>query len=52
MQQALSAPIEADVEHPVQPPLNAPKTRDEILAEHRRAHRTSRPGKIESDPEL
>ena len=33
-------------------PAKAPLTRDEVLAEHRRAHRSGRPSKIESDPEL
>ena len=40
------------IEHPVKPPLNAPLTRDEVQAEHRRAHRSGRPAKIEGDPEL
>ena len=52
VKQALSKPVEPGVEHPVKPPFNAPLTRDEVQAEHRRAHRSGRPGKIDGDPEL
>lgn len=45
---SLSTPVEA----PLQPALNAPQTREEVFAAHRRAHRSGRPGKIEGDPEL
>ena len=44
--------LSTGIEHPVKPPLNAPLTRDEVQAEHRRAHRSGRPAKIEGDPEL
>jgi hypothetical protein len=49
---AQSGQVETGVKHPLQQPLNAPKTREEVQAEHRRAHRSGRPGKIEGDPEL
>jgi hypothetical protein len=51
-QASLSKPVEPDVEHPVQPPLNTRQTREALQAEHRRAHRSGRPGKIEGDPDL
>jgi hypothetical protein len=44
--------LSTGIEHPAKPALNAPLTRDEVQAEHRRAHRSGRPGKIEGDPEL
>ena len=40
------------VEDPVKPPFNAPQTREEAHAAHRRAHRRGNPAKIEADPEL
>ena len=52
VQHALSKPSEEGVKHPVQPPLNTPKTRAQSQAAHRRAHRPGQPSKIESDPEL
>ena len=39
-------------ESPLQQPLNAPQTRDEILAARRRAHVSGLPSKIDTDPEL
>jgi hypothetical protein len=32
--------------------LNAPQTREEVFAAHRRAHRSGYPPKIEGDPEI
>ena len=49
---AIRATLSTAVESPVQPPFNAPQTREEALATHRRAHRMGLPGKIEGDPEL
>ena len=40
------------VQTPFERPSNAPQTRDEALAAHRRAHRSGSPSKIEGDPEL
>ncbi len=48
----LAAMLSDTFEAPVKPPLNAPQTREEALAAHRRAHRMGVPGKIEGDPEL
>ncbi len=49
---AIRATLSTAVEAPVKPPLNAPQTREEAFAAHRRAHRSGRPAKIEGDPEL
>jgi len=40
------------VEQSVKGTMHAHQTTEEILAAHRRAHRSGRPGKTESDPEL
>ena len=48
----LSNTLATGLQSTVKPPLNAPQTRDEILAAHRRLHRSGGPSKIESDPEL
>ena len=40
------------VEGPFETPLDAPQTRNEILAARRRAHRSGSPSKIEADPEM
>ena len=52
VQATVFKPVEAGVEHPVQPPFNTRQSREDLQAEHRRAHRSGRPGKIEGDPEL
>ena len=52
MLQDVMAAYESTVEHPIQQPLNASQTRAEILAEHRRQHRSGQPSRIASDPEL
>lgn len=49
---AIRATLSTAVETPVEPPLNAPQTREEALAAHRSPHSMGVPGKIESDPEL
>lgn len=49
---AIRASLSTAVETPVKPALNAPQTREEALAAHRRAHRPGHPSKIDSDPEL
>ena len=52
----LIATLKSFLEKPFNTPLNGPltgvKTRDEIHADHRRAHRSGRPSRIEGDPEL
>ncbi len=55
-QQGIEAAIRASLSTPFEghfkAPSNAPQTREEAFAAHRRAHRMGVPGKIESDPEL
>lgn len=50
--QAIRAALSAPLEDPIKQPFNAAFTREDVLAEHRRAHRSGRPAKIEGDPEL
>ena len=44
--------VQTALKTPIELPLNGQQNRDEILAAHRRAHRSGTPGKIASDPEL
>ena len=48
----IRASLSTPVQTPFEGPSNAPATREEALAAHRRAHRSGSPGKIEGDPEL
>jgi hypothetical protein len=48
----IRASLSTPVQTPFEGPSNAPATREEALAAHRRAHRSGGPGKIEGDPEL
>ncbi len=50
---AIGKSLSTALETPGKPSLDAaPKTREEVFAAHRRAHRRGHPGKIEGDPEL